>query len=122
MSTIVTHSCGHQQTHALFGTFAADIEREARRLARRTCSACYKENRTRAAEADTALLLDLPLAPLEGSDKQVSWADTIRAKRIAALHKAGADVAALAAQRQAKWWIDHRDAADGDLLALAATA
>ncbi|WP_454887267.1 hypothetical protein [Sphingomonas oryzagri] len=119
MNTIVTHSCGHQQSHALFGTFAADIEREARRLARRTCAACYREKRTHAAQADTVLLLDLPLASLEGSDKQVSWAETIRARRIAALIKAAGDVAPLAGRRDAKWWIDHRDAADAELLALA---
>lgn len=122
MNTIVTHSCGHQQSHALFGTFAADVEREARRLARRTCSACYREKRTHAAQADTALLLDLPLAPLEGSAKQVSWADTIRAKRMAALVKTGTDVAPLAGRCDAKWWIDHRDAADAELLALAGAA
>lgn len=121
MNTTVTHSCGHQQSHALFGAFAADVERETRRLARRTCSACYREALARSAQANDALLLELPLALLEGSDKQVSWAETIRAKRIAALIKANGGVAPLAAQRQAKWWIDHRDAADAELLALAGT-
>ena len=123
MDTIIIHSCGHRQTHALFGLFAADTERQARQLARRRCDACYQDAKRAQDGADAALSDGFEPVMLQGSDKQVSWAEKVRAKRIAILIRAGADAAAiraLAAQTQAKWWIDKRDVSDIDLIAMAA--
>ncbi len=53
---------------------------------------------------------DQKLPALTGSEKQISWAETIRAKRISALM--GGSVTVLpdyvAIQTEAKWWIDNR--------------
>lgn len=96
------------------------------------CDDCYKarlakerdaEN-TRAAEA----AISSGLRDLEGSDKQVAWATTIRQK---ALQKVADDcemsIAVLIArapvvrwasnQTDARWWIDHRDGLGKDSVA-----
>lgn len=109
MEREITHSCGHQQRHQISGFFAADSDREAARVARRKCSACYEAGKqTKAAQADAALA-DLALLPLTGSEKQVAWATSIRAERLAALRrKDPSAVASFAGIAEAKWWIDHR--------------
>jgi len=69
-------------------------------------------------KADEIASDPVPLAALIGSVKQVEWAKTIRATRIASLRRAGRhDVARLATVSEAKWWIDNRGRHDTDLLA-----
>ena len=111
MEREITHSCGHAERHMVYGQYAADTDRKAREIARRKCSACYQTQKKASAEADGALLDGLDLPILTGSEKQVSWAGTIRTERLAKLHKT--DPAALsrfAGIREAKWWIDNRTA------------
>ena len=74
------------------------------------CDVCVAaaERATSADQADAAAGLD----PLEGTDKQVSWASTIRRRafgHIAAQRCEGPAVAGLRAQPFASWWIDHRE-------------
>lgn len=63
---------------------------------------------------------DLP--PLIGSARQMAWADTIRAERLAKLLRSHPDcVAGFAARVDATWWIDRRLSSDDALLRSAAT-
>ncbi len=105
----VTHSCGHSEQHSIFGMVAADLDRQARQLSRRKCTACYKAAKATKAEADAILLAQIELPPLTGSEKQVSWAETIRIERLAMLHRANSEaVTGFVAIVEAKWWIDNR--------------
>jgi hypothetical protein len=102
--------------------FAADADRQAARFARQKCKPCYVAGRKVAEEAqataDTAIVAGLTLVSLQGTPKQVAWAETVRVKRIAQLCRRGHEgVDRLAAVADAKWWIDHRDAPDDGLLA-----
>lgn len=122
MERRIKHSCGHEQAHDIVGIFAVDYDRQAARLARQKCKPCYvgAKRATEQAKAtlDTAIVGDLALVELQGSPKQVAWAETIRVKRIAALHHTGCEaVTRLAGITEAKWWIDHRELPDDSLLA-----
>lgn len=133
----ITHSCGHQAEHQIAGK---ESERPARAqwLRERVCYACYKAAQIAQERAEAAIaceaITDLPLVALKGSPKQVSWAETIRAKAIAdvraqmtafrdkqiaqgALAGEAIDarnaliertLAKLAKIEQASWWIDRR--------------
>lgn len=71
----ITHSCGCTVTHNIVGTNVnGERERKAAWLADRMCSECYRKHQQEQAKADNA---DLPA--LTGSDKQIVWAETIRA-------------------------------------------
>ena len=127
MEQRIIHACGHEQAHHLTG-FDSQQERKARWLKTTTCRDCFVAEK-RAEEAAAAALcsaavshLDLPL--LTGSDRQISWASTIRTKRLAELAKlySDADCYACLQVTDAKWWIDHRDVADVDLMAAATQA
>ena len=79
----------------------------------RTCFVADKrsEQAEAAAQSDAAIAhFDLP--QLAGSERQVAWATTIRAGRLAALIAAPATKGGdqvLVAVTDAKWWIDNRD-------------
>lgn len=123
----IKHSCGHEQTHMLYGIFAADIDRQAARLARQKCKPCYLAGKRMAEEvqaaADIPIIAELVLASLQGSPKQIAWAEGIRTKRISALQRRRhGGVNLVAAVVEAKWWIDYRNAPDGQLLSLCPVA
>ncbi len=122
MERQIKHSCGHEQAHDIVGIFAVDHDRQAARLARQKCKPCYigakRATEQAAANLDTAIVGEIGLVELQGSPKQVAWAETIRVKRIAALHRTGCGGGApLAGIAEAKWWIDHREMTDDGLLA-----
>lgn len=105
----VTHSCGHTEQHTIYGHFAADVDRQLRQLTRRKCGPCYKAGNEAKAISDAALLEGMALPELTGSEKQVSWATTIRTERLALLHRGNPGaVANFVAIVEAKWWIDNR--------------
>ena len=127
MEQRIIHACGHEQAHHLTG-FDSQQKRKARWLKTTTCRDCFVTEK-RAEEAAAAALssaaishLDLPL--LTGTDRQISWASTIRTKRLAALtnYNNDADCYACLQVTDAKWWIDHRDLTDVDLMAAATKA
>jgi hypothetical protein len=130
MEQLITHACGHEQAHYLTG-FASQQERKARWLRTTTCRPCFiagkKVEQAEAAQRDGAAIAHLDLPPLVGSDRQVGWATTIRAGRMAALVTVPIDgdadeLQCCAAITAAKWWIDHRDLANAELLAKAGDA
>jgi len=127
MEQRIIHACGHEQAHHLTG-YDSQQERKARWLKTTTCRDCFVAEK-RAEEAATAALssaavahLDLPL--LTGTDRQISWALTIRSKRLAEITAlcGVADHHACLQVADAKWWIDHRDLTDVDLMAAATQA
>lgn len=121
----IRHTCGHEETVQIYGTNVhGERQRKAEWLESKPCRDCERkamreENLTGAAE-------------LTGSDKQVSWANDLRAKAIGdikaklakldtqyiaapqewkdAQRNAGeATIAAMLAETNAKAIIDHRD-------------
>ena len=124
MEQRIIHACGHEQGHYLTG-YDSQQERKAKWLKTTTCRDCFVAEK-RAEQAAAAALssvaishLDLPL--LTGTDRQISWASTIRTKRLAALTNPSSDADCYACLRvtDAKWWIDCRDLTDVDLMAAA---
>lgn len=121
----IHHTCGHEETVQIYGTNVhGERQRKAEWLESKPCRDCERkalreENLTGAAE-------------LTGSDKQVNWANDLRAKAIDdikaklakldtqytaapqewkdAQRKAGeAIITAMLAETNAKTIIDHRD-------------
>ena len=82
---IITFSCGHEDTIVLFGN-SRERARKAKWLAERKCS-CYEaelaaQRASESAEAtEKAKASGLPI--LQGSPKQIAWAESIRAKALA---------------------------------------
>ena len=122
----IAHACGHEQAHYIPG-FATQQARKANWLRTTKCRACFAADKRLAqaenAATDAAAIADLDLPALIGSERQVSWASTIRARRLAVL--LSAEVGDSQNERpcqlvtDAKWWIDHRDLDDAALLAQA---
>lgn len=106
----ITHICGHNQDHQMYG---AEAERKNKLawLAGQPCNHCRQSAASAVAENNN-------LPALSGSDKQVAWAMTIRqaatelmasdlaANGFAAPEDVAAAVAGLPAA--ASWWIDNR--------------
>jgi hypothetical protein len=122
MEQRIMHACGHEQGQYLTG-YDSQQERKAKWLKTTICRDCFVaakrgEEATAAALSSAAIThLDLPL--LTGTDRQISWASTIRTKRLAALTNLRSDAYCYAFLQvtAAKWWIDHRDLTDVDLIA-----
>lgn len=127
MEQQIIHACGHEQAHVIYG-FDSQVTRKARWLRTTKCRACFvadkKAEQTDAAERDSATIAHLDLPPLTGSERQVNWAETIRISRLAALvatphTSARADCDLCLRIYDAKWWIDHRNLSNADLVAQA---
>lgn len=77
----ISYQCGHTAAEQIYGTDAhGERGREAERRGARLCRDCYRTQQEQAATAQ-AEAQDLPA--LQGTEKQVAWALTIRAKLIA---------------------------------------
>jgi len=123
MEQLITHACGHEQIHYLSG-YVSQQERKARWLRTTSCRPCFiagkKAEQQQMAARDGAAIAHLDLPPLTGSDRQIAWATTIRASRLAALTAdptVSGDWRTCLIVTDAKWWIDCRDLTDADLLA-----
>lgn len=128
----IDHSCGHTETHQLYGKHTGR-EIEEKRLATKQCTACAElakvAYRAKQAASETAASNDLQLPALIGSDKQIAWAQSIRLKIVtetATLLKqlAGTELGYQAFERlklrvDAKFWIDNRYESPEKFLALA---
>lgn len=122
MKVDITFSCGHEGTIEVFGK-AEERERKIKYLKEfGLCSACYKAEK-QAEEKSFAVKYELP--ELQGSEKQISWAESIRMEKIKAFENekpairkgAGDDFAdflngfveSYYKKDSASWWIDHRE-------------
>ncbi|WP_242120289.1 hypothetical protein [Sphingomonas lacusdianchii] len=124
MEQQIVHACGHEQVHVIYG-FDTQVARKARWLRTTKCRACFvadkKVEQTEAAARDSTTIAHLDLPPLTGSERQVTWAETIRINRLAKLMtsphtSAEADCDLCLRIYDAKWWIDHRDLSPADFL------
>lgn len=111
MITTITHACGHQEEVAVFGK-RADRERKIAWLESQLCAEC----RAREGAAQGAAK---GWAALEGSPKQIAWAEDLRGETmgaIAALKTRTESESALKERvikyiggiTSAAWWIDNR--------------
>ena len=124
----ITHSCGHTVEHQIYGTNAhGERDRKIAWLESTPCSECYKaEKMEKTAQTNS----NANMAELEGSPKQIAWAEDIRAKALPTLaamqekidngtgttelyikqrDAMQAAINEVREQTSAKWWIDHRD-------------
>jgi len=134
----VTYSCGHEGEVQLYGK-GSERERKLEWLAEQDCPTCEKAAReARNAKANAAAAqanASAGLPALQGSDKQIAWAETIRAQFIPGLQAKRAEVqskatdenAALVTQavdmiqsiideQSASYWIDSRDLEKAEVL------
>lgn len=122
MEQLITHACGHERAYHLTG-YASQQERYACWLQTTTCQSCFiagkKAKQQQEDACDGAAFAHLDLPTLAGSDRQVGWAVTIRASRLAALIAnpvIGSDWRICLGNTDAKWRIDHRNLTGTDLL------
>ncbi|MDD1449928.1 hypothetical protein NHF48_001565 [Sphingomonas sp. H160509] len=124
MEQRIIHACGHEQAHHLTG-YDSQQERKAKWLKTTTCRDCFvaekRAEEVAAAALSSAAVSHLVLPPLTGTDRQISWASTVRNKWLAALTNSNSDADCNACLQitDAKWWIDCRDIGDVDLVAAA---
>jgi hypothetical protein len=105
--------CGHAEKTELNCT-RDKAESRAKWLAEsRVCSKCYKEKMQ---SERRIIVADLPM--LNGTEKQTAWANNLRAKLIQKFPEQTQEVkqAVAVLPLDAKWWIDHRDEIDGQLI------
>ncbi|KQM78904.1 hypothetical protein ASE70_18910 [Sphingomonas sp. Leaf22] len=130
MEQRIVHACGHEQVHVIYG-FDAQVARKARWLRTTQCRACFiadkQVEQAKEAFENQAVIANLDLPELTGSGRQIDWAATIRAGRLAALTldpvtTADADCAVCLQISDAKWWIDHRTLPLGEFVAKAHAA
>lgn len=137
----VTHLCGHTASYNLFGK-TAEREDRIRWLSGQPCQECRRKE-----ELASALKWkeERGLGDLDGTPKQVEWAEKIRKERLSDMEKAINDAGerlarirtsadaerirgferemeehrnilqAAYAETSAKFWIDHRDDLTGEL-------
>lgn len=136
----ITHNCGHTETHQLTGPLR-DRDRQEQRLAEEPCTDCrnaqWREERERENAVAMAAAEAEGLPALEGTEKQVGWAESIRRSALdhldslrteweqgveAMVQQGRLEPAALDAVREAvagfrsellrqtraSWWIDQR--------------
>jgi hypothetical protein len=94
----IEHSCGHTETHNITGPYKGR-DAKAAWLAERPCSDCYRAKKASEAarqreatnRAAAAANEAEGLPALAGSEKQIAWAETIRAEWIANVRRMMAD-------------------------------
>ena len=100
----ITHTCGHDERIELFGK-TSERERRIEWLQERPCTECWKKERAAEAEArrnkeaamiveklgndaaDAVNALSNATCTLEGSAKQVAWAEDIRSADASGYHR-----------------------------------
>lgn len=117
MKYTIKHTCGCESTQALFGPNKSR-ESKIAYLESTLCLDCYKAEQAKIADEVSS---NANLVALTGSEKQVAWANTIRANALSSLadqftatgmdaEKANAiasDIINIVSD--AKWYIDNRD-------------
>lgn len=97
MSTYtINHTCGHTINHNLLGPIK-DRETRASYLETQPCLDCARAEKTQKAQEQNK---DLP--KLEGTEKQIAWAETIRAQKAKELETLQADIQEMKAKGREK--------------------
>lgn len=109
----IKHICGHTETIALFGKHESRYAR-IEYLEKQECLEC---RRKREAEEAEKIGAGLELPELSGSEKQVAWANTIRAKVVQFIKDHTKPETMMESEafqtvikiKTARYFIDHRD-------------
>jgi len=104
----VRFSCGHTEVVELVGKESERQEKIAYYEKSGMCSECYKEQKK---SALNSAVKNVEFVELSGSEKQISWADTIRKEAVAKVidHNPPEEFyQKLNAKTEASWWIDNR--------------
>lgn len=84
----ITRTCGHTEEVQIYGPHK-DRDRKAEYEATRMCYDCYKADQAKKREEDNAKAIEMNkekgMPQLEGSEKQIALAESIRAKAVKAL-------------------------------------
>jgi len=99
----ITFACGHTESRIIGGKLR-EQESKVGWLEGQTCWQCQRAAENAAVAAVSATR---GWPALEGSEKQVAWASTIRAEMLERL-LLPVLAGALLEQAEARWWIDHR--------------
>lgn len=126
----ITHTCGHTQTHQIYGTNAkGQRDNKIAWLSEQVCTECYKAQqqaeRDKTNTANAQENNNRGYAVLTGTPKQIAWAETIRAnilnnptmelkpearaKNPEFFDKLKAVMDSLHQETSAVFWIDNRD-------------
>ncbi|MGI5840535.1 MAG: hypothetical protein ACOX8W_12970 [bacterium] len=120
----VNYSCGHKGTVSLVGKYD-ERKRKIEWMQQGVCPDCYKAQQAAKREAENkaaaVAAADAGLPALKGSEKQINWANSIRAELIAGLEKIRTlaieanqpqaivgTIDAIINNDSAKFWIDNR--------------
>lgn len=105
----VTHTCGHEREYQLYGKHT-ERDRKIEWLSGQECPECRRKAEEEVAKKEAD---ELGLPELEGSEKQVKWANTIRAKFIQAAQEKECSMDAvlqiMSTIKAARDFIDYRD-------------
>ena len=114
--------CGKEYQIALFGKM--DRREWIVKHGSHICDDCRAAERAASNAANAANNYNAGLPQLTGSDKQVAWAETIRAEKLTAFRAAGIKpeildkvIAVVFAETSASAWIDRRNADVRQLMA-----
>ena len=121
----VKHCCGHTECVQLYGP-TKNREWRIHQMEQELCSECWAAELARRNAENAKKAREMELPPLQGTEKQVAWAETLRMEFIAEyerdyanrpmrvdpmLENCSNDEYAEAALKEsrASWWIDHKD-------------
>jgi hypothetical protein len=140
---VVTHICGHRESHELAAKRVSQRARYARWLATTDCTPCWRRKRIQQRDKQpTDRWVEQPaqldnwetetnLPPLHGSDKALDWARQVRHHLVTTARQqlwlTDRDFAERIARpartvTAASWWLDQRDSEADELEELVADA
>jgi len=126
----ITFTCGHEETHQLFGRHREKERRIEWMENNMVCSECYKKQIQEARKTATATAIEAAaergLPDLTGTEKQIAWAETLRSRILESIEKMMGDpelaeyvkftreqvetvYQMISAEDSSRFWIDHRD-------------
>ena len=122
----VERACGHEETVVLFGK-TKDREWRLEREAEKLCYECWqkqlKEEHEKENQEAAEAAKEMNLPELQGTEKQIAWAETIRQSMINQIEefiyknvkpehrnnpKLRESVEHIKSKTEARWWIDNR--------------
>lgn len=116
----VNYSCGHAERQQFYGKHT-DRDQKQAWMERGVCPDCYRtqkeQERQQENERAANLTNEIGFNALSGSEKQISWAQSIRQKAYESMVAEGKPHATLGwalmislinLETSAKWWIDNR--------------
>jgi len=142
---VVDHPCGHTTLYPFYGDDDFSWEERTKQFGQGNCPLCQADERKREQKQKASkaryFAKERGLPPLEGSERQAEWAESIRLNAFGAIDKVQQWVKQVNAQAEeedpdhwqsvkqginrsieyleeqvdARWWIDHRQAISNNL-------